>query len=264
MSNWPKGIDPGLVLTCIFVGFLLYWFLPTNHARVLPPRVVTKPHADYDDVDEIDESMTDKPAASPAGDSSRSWVPFAPSQPSVPEVDQPQKISPQQREKRSELAPGQLPRIAVVIDDLGLNERATKAAIALPAAVTLSFLPYGEHATALAGAARAQGHELLLHMPMQPVGHDDPGPGALTVDLKEDEIAARVRKAFEAIPEAIGVNNHMGSRFNREWRKARAGDAGSQGAASVFPRFQDIAAFGRGRGRFGSRRAGAGAGHFSR
>ncbi|MDE2462122.1 MAG: divergent polysaccharide deacetylase family protein, partial [Alphaproteobacteria bacterium] len=45
------------------------------------------------------------------------------------------------------------PAVAIVIDDLGPDEAQTRAAIGLPATVTLSFLPYADDAAKLAREA---------------------------------------------------------------------------------------------------------------
>jgi polysaccharide deacetylase 2 family uncharacterized protein YibQ len=87
--------------------------------------------------------------------------------------------------------------------------------------LTLSFLPYGRDAPALAILARQRGHEIMLHMPMQPVGGENPGPQALSADLGESEIRLRVGAALDRFGDAIGLNNHMGSRFTTEKRLLR-------------------------------------------
>lgn len=110
-------------------------------------------------------------------------------------------------------APPSAPLVAIVIDDVGLDRAAAARAVALPAPVTLSFLSYAEGGRALQDAALASGHEVFVHLPMEPRGLADPGPGALTTWLGPDEIAARAAAAFDAAPAATGFNNHMGSRF---------------------------------------------------
>lgn len=105
------------------------------------------------------------------------------------------------------------PRIAIVIDDLGLNRTATKNMIALDPGLTLAFLPYGERSGALAAEARIAGHEVLLHMPMEPNSRANPGPDALLTLQEPKLIRTRLRRALDRIPQAIGLNNHMGSRF---------------------------------------------------
>jgi polysaccharide deacetylase 2 family uncharacterized protein YibQ len=108
--------------------------------------------------------------------------------------------------------------VAIIIDDMGLDRVRANRVLALPGPLTLSFLPYGRDAPALAILARQRGHEILLHMPMQSVGGADPGPHALTVDLAAVEIRARVGAALDRFGDAIGLNNHMGSRFTAERR----------------------------------------------
>lgn len=104
---------------------------------------------------------------------------------------------------------------AVIVDDIGTDLGASRRAIGLPEAVTLSVLPYAPHARPLAERAYRQGHEVMAHLPMQPNGEADPGPGALWLDTPEPEVRRRVRRALRAVPHARGVNNHMGSLVTR-------------------------------------------------
>ncbi|MCC7271877.1 MAG: divergent polysaccharide deacetylase family protein [Alphaproteobacteria bacterium] len=110
-----------------------------------------------------------------------------------------------------------VPRIAVVIDDLGPRQQATMAAIALPAPLTLAFLPYAEDLSQLVGRARGAGHEIIVHMPMEPMsGSVDPGPGALRVALPADELRRRIAGSLGRLGGYVGLNNHMGSRFTAD------------------------------------------------
>ncbi|HYE00428.1 MAG TPA: divergent polysaccharide deacetylase family protein, partial [Alphaproteobacteria bacterium] len=65
-------------------------------------------------------------------------------------------------------------------------------------------------------AARARGHEILVHVPMQPIGAEDAGPGALTIALDRGEIRRRLAAALDRAGPAVGINNHMGSRFTAD------------------------------------------------
>jgi polysaccharide deacetylase 2 family uncharacterized protein YibQ len=105
------------------------------------------------------------------------------------------------------------PAIAIVIDDLGNDVARTNAAIALPANVTMSFLPYPKRALDLSQRAHLAGHEVIVHLPMQPVGTENPGEGALNVGLASDELQQRLGWSLSRVSEYDGVNNHMGSRF---------------------------------------------------
>jgi hypothetical protein len=103
------------------------------------------------------------------------------------------------------------PAIAVVIDDLGLNRRGTAALNRLRAPLTLAFLPYATDLDEQTRAARAAGHELLVHVPMEPRSQDWPGPNALTSQLGPAELVSRLRGHLRSFRGFVGVNNHMGS-----------------------------------------------------
>jgi polysaccharide deacetylase 2 family uncharacterized protein YibQ len=107
--------------------------------------------------------------------------------------------------------------IAVVLDDLGLDRKRTERAIALPAPLTLSFMTYAEELPRQTGAAHAAGHELLLHVPMEPLDtHLDTGPNSLRVGLGHDELLRRLRWGLDRFSGYVGINNHMGSRFTSD------------------------------------------------
>ncbi len=109
---------------------------------------------------------------------------------------------------------GKRPMIALVIDDLGLNRINTRRAMDLPGPLTLSFLTYGEVLESLTAMARSAGHELLLHVPMQPKDHNlDPGPNVLATDLEPEELKRRLNWGLGRFEGYVGINNHMGSRF---------------------------------------------------
>ncbi|BBK32012.1 hypothetical protein EDC65_0813 [Stella humosa] len=114
-------------------------------------------------------------------------------------------------------APGH-PRIAIVIDDLGPNLRGSQAVISLPGPLTLAFLPYAD-VSRMVEAARRAGHEILVHMPMEPMAAGvDPGPGALKVVQPKDELRRRIDDGVSRFPGHVGLNNHMGSRFTADPR----------------------------------------------
>ena len=109
------------------------------------------------------------------------------------------------------------PLIALLIDDMGEARAWTLRAMALPGPLSMAFFPHAPNVAAQAEAARAAGHELMLHMPMEPAGDDeDPGPDAPLLGLDEDELDRRVVTMLDSFPGYVGVNNHMGSRFTRD------------------------------------------------
>lgn len=111
---------------------------------------------------------------------------------------------------------GRKPVIAIVIDDVGVTRRELDTLLALDAGVTFSIMGYADNMADFARRARAGGHELLVHVPMQPEGNADPGPKALTVGLSPAEIRARLRWHLDRHEGFVGINNHMGSRFSTD------------------------------------------------
>ncbi len=111
------------------------------------------------------------------------------------------------------------PVVAVVLDDLGLRRRLTTEIIGLPGPLTLAFLPYAGGVEKQAEAARRAGHELLVHVPMEPLGSEDPGPQALLTSLSDDEFLRRLRRDLARFDGYVGVNNHMGSKATADSRK---------------------------------------------
>lgn len=109
-----------------------------------------------------------------------------------------------------------IPEIAIIIDDIGYNRTSGRAAIELPQAYAYAILPFSPHAENLAELANASGKDVMVHLPME-ADHDNQflGPGALRVDMSRDEVKRALDLSLAAVPHAIGVNNHMGSRLTR-------------------------------------------------
>lgn len=105
------------------------------------------------------------------------------------------------------------PMIAIVLDDVGVNRKGAELAIELPGVVTLSFMTYAPDVQVMTKAAREKGHELMLHVPMEPLGRADPGPQALLTGLSDQEILSRFEWGMAQFDGYIGINNHMGSKF---------------------------------------------------
>jgi hypothetical protein len=108
------------------------------------------------------------------------------------------------------------PRVALIVGGLGLNAVTTRAAIErLPPEVTLSFVPYAEGLQGWIDLARAQGHEVMLEMPMEPSGYpdNDPGPHTLLASAEAADIQARMSWLLGRATGYFGVTNYMGDRF---------------------------------------------------
>lgn len=108
------------------------------------------------------------------------------------------------------------PRIAVLFGGLGLSANLTSEAIAkLPAEVTLAFAPYGSALQAQVNKARSDGHEVMLHMPMEPFDFpaNDPGPQTLLSTLTVDQNVDRLHWAMTRFSGFTGLANYMGAKF---------------------------------------------------
>src|SRR5580704_5942622 len=108
------------------------------------------------------------------------------------------------------------PRIAIIVSGLGVSDSATADAIAkLPGAVTLGFMPYGGDVAALAGRARARGHEILLQVPMEPFDYpdNDPGPQTLLTSLTPQQNLDRLYWLMSRFQGYVGIAGAMGGRF---------------------------------------------------
>jgi polysaccharide deacetylase 2 family uncharacterized protein YibQ len=102
-------------------------------------------------------------------------------------------------------------RLAILLDDAGQQIRLVAQATALPREVGVAVLPFLPYSTETAVAVHEAGHEVWLHLPMEAVGDNDPGPGALMTKMTDDELRDAVFMAINNIPHLVGVNNHMGS-----------------------------------------------------
>lgn len=106
------------------------------------------------------------------------------------------------------------PQLALIIDDIGYSSSAARQFLKPGIPITFAVLPRLPNSHNLAIELRYKGHEIMLHQPMEPYNSDfDPGPGALYVGYDSSRIVEIMDENISEIPYAIGVNNHMGSKF---------------------------------------------------
>ncbi len=137
----------------------------------------------------------------------------APSAPAVPPA------MPAWRRHAVQVAGGDpRPKIALVIDDMGVMRARTTQALDLPGPLTLAWFPFAPDLPEQLQAAAARGHEALLHMPMQAFSNStlQTGPDPLRIDVPAEVNLARLRAAIAAVPGVVGLNNHMGSVATRD------------------------------------------------
>ena len=109
-----------------------------------------------------------------------------------------------------------MPVIAIVVGGLGVGAaKTTDAIMKLPPAVTLAFTPYGADPAKLAERARAQRHEILLQVPMEPFDYpdNDPGPQTLLTTLTSEQNIDRLYWHLSRFQGYAGIANFMGERF---------------------------------------------------
>ncbi|MBX2830975.1 MAG: divergent polysaccharide deacetylase family protein [Rhodospirillales bacterium] len=112
---------------------------------------------------------------------------------------------------------GRKPVIAIVIDDAGLDQPRTARTVKLPGPITISYLPYARDLQPQVNAARSAGHEIMLHMPMEPSSASvDPGPHALLSSYDRQTILNEMTWMLDRFDGYVGVNNHMGSKFTSD------------------------------------------------
>ncbi len=109
-----------------------------------------------------------------------------------------------------------MPVVAIVVGGLGVGAaKTTDAIMKLPPAVTLAFTPYGSDPGKLAERARAQRHEILLQIPMEPFDYpdNDPGPQTLLTSLNSEQNLDRMYWHLSRFQGYAGIANFMGGRF---------------------------------------------------
>jgi len=106
---------------------------------------------------------------------------------------------------------GESTRLAILLDDLGSDRAAAEAIFAIPFPLTISVLPNHAHSVEIAEDAHRRGYEVLLHLPMQAAGNEKPEVQELRPGMAATEVAQLVGQLLQAVPYAVGVNNHQGS-----------------------------------------------------
>jgi polysaccharide deacetylase 2 family uncharacterized protein YibQ len=113
---------------------------------------------------------------------------------------------------------GKLPRVALIIDDLGYDRKMAEKFLGLDINLTFSILPHSPFQNKIARQANSKGLEIMLHMPMEPVEYPEvnPGPGTLLSSMTPDELINQLEENLNTMPGVKGINNHMGSKLTAE------------------------------------------------
>ncbi|NLA58418.1 MAG: divergent polysaccharide deacetylase family protein [Firmicutes bacterium] len=115
-----------------------------------------------------------------------------------------------------------LPRLALIIDDWGYDWSMADEFLSLGLPFTAAVLPGREKTREQAELLRQLGHEVILHLPMEPLDPDiELDDGFITTNLDDVEIRRRIEDALASVGEVAGVNNHMGSKATSDERVVR-------------------------------------------
>jgi polysaccharide deacetylase 2 family uncharacterized protein YibQ len=104
-----------------------------------------------------------------------------------------------------------LPRLAIILDDLGSDRSAAESIFAMPYPLTISILPYHEHSREIADEALRRGYQVMLHLPMQSVANEAPEKQELRPGMPAAEVQQLLGEMVASVPNAVGMNNHQGS-----------------------------------------------------
>ena len=103
-------------------------------------------------------------------------------------------------------------RLAIVIDDAGrdLDSQHIYEQMGIP--LTLAVMPHQIHTRDAALSWRAHGLPVILHQPMESVSGIGMEPKVILTSMSDAAIRQMLRDSLSQLPEAIGINNHQGSK----------------------------------------------------
>ncbi len=138
--------------------------------------------------------------------------------PSTPETTSPSKPAPASKFNCPQAKNGA--QLVILLDDGGQNLNQLQKFLDLPFPITISVLPQLAHSKESAAKVRAGKKELMLHQPMQAVNAGvNPGPGAITPNMDEQQIKATLFRKISEIGPIAGFNNHEGSLITADAEK---------------------------------------------
>lgn len=116
--------------------------------------------------------------------------------------------------------PFKKPRISIIVDDIGISKKVVDNLIDISNNLTFAILPNRPFSLYAAQQAKKNNLEILLHQPMEPridSGYtaDDAGDGVLLVGQTKEDIIKTLDRNLSSVPNVVGVNNHMGSKFTQ-------------------------------------------------
>lgn len=228
--HFCKKIRIFLFALCLLVAADRYWIVEVDRSMHDVAHVAAIEPASGGDVEELFSNVTfsklayEEPVKTSVLDNIKAKLPSLPlfGKDKAGAEDQNSIMSPKARPMKSDdgaaLAVPEHKRIAIVIDDLGIDKKHSSAIVAMDDfKMTLAFLPYAQHIDGLLAQGKANGHEVIVHMPMQPQSDTiDPGPVVLKVGMNAEQLMDNLDKGLSAFDGYVGINNHMGSKFTSD------------------------------------------------
>ena len=110
--------------------------------------------------------------------------------------------------------------IGLIIDDFGYrNDHVSNGFLQLPGKLTYAIIPGHDYSQLFSKKAYDSGYEIIVHLPMENIGKTyGEEEYVLMSYFQDDEIKNRINKAFDYLPESVGLNNHQGSRGTADSR----------------------------------------------
>ena len=116
-----------------------------------------------------------------------------------------------------------LPKVAIIIDDMGYNTKALDYIGEIKVLLTLAVLPRLPFSQKVAMEGHDMGHEIILHLPLEPEeAIECLGPGAIFLKMEPQEMENILNENLKTVPHCRGLNNHAGSRFTKDTQKIKA------------------------------------------
>ncbi|MBN2049529.1 MAG: divergent polysaccharide deacetylase family protein [Spirochaetales bacterium] len=119
-------------------------------------------------------------------------------------------------EKPPEEKPPSKGDIYIIIDDVGYGLKELEPFLKLDIPMTFAVLPRLRYTVEAARTLHDQGKQVILHQPMEPLGDENPGEGAVYTGMKPEEIRRVLDENLKENPFAVGMNNHMGSKVTSD------------------------------------------------
>lgn len=109
-------------------------------------------------------------------------------------------------------------QMAIIIDDVGLNNSFIKELTSFNKPLTVSLLPYGISSKHQAESLKNAGMEIMVHVPMMPHVPAALAPVTLSPEMDKTEVQKELTEMLDRFSGAgmVGVNNHMGSLFTEK------------------------------------------------